>query len=222
MLISLGSLCKVREAIQRHLCLDRLESNLFDWIRSNFGTIVYFIQHIDEPIIESDLYDTNIVFMNNRLVFHNKIKFDIIHDCDAKQTYEEALPVLLEKYNRRLIRLKNNILNNTKIDFIHLVDCEDNSKLYIPTSQEIALFYEGIQKINPNCNVRLHILLPPPNCRFAKESDNKSFVFTPCEINKLANENTLIHYVDQDENVDTNGHVCTHWNWKKIFDSIEI
>lgn len=226
MLISLGSACKVRQAIQEHLNVDTLESNMFDWVISNFATVLYFIQHIDKPIIDSDFYDTNLSYHKNRLVNHTKLRFNTIHDCDPYQIYETELPLLVKKYNRRLIRLKNHILNEQQIDFIHLVDCEDNhnlsdTKLYIPSSEEVTSFFEGIRKINPMCNVRLHILLPPPNCRTAKEFYNKSFVFVPSEIDKLANETTFIHYVEQDENVNTHGYVCKHWNWCKIFDFID-
>ena len=226
MLISLGSSCKVRSAIQRHIHLDTLESNMFDWVISNFASVVYFIQHIDDPIIESDFDDSKILYLGKRFVYHTKLRFNSIHDCDANLSYENSLPLFLQKYNRRLLRLKNHILQQTKIDFIHLVDYEKNpnfpdTNLYIPTSEEISLFYEGIRKINPTCNVRLHILIPPPNCRTAKELDNKNFVFTKSEIDKLTSEKTCIHYVDQDENIDTNGHICSHWKWEKIFNLID-
>ena len=158
MLISLGSACRIRAAIQTQLHVDTLESNMFDWVICNFPCIVHFIQHIDEPIIESDFYDTKILYSGKRLVYHTKFKFNSIHDCDANLSYENSLPLLLQTYNRRLLRLKNHILEQSKIDFIHLVDYEKNpnfpdTNLYIPTSEEISLFYEGIRKINPNCKV---------------------------------------------------------------------
>lgn len=226
MLISLGSACRVREAIQRHLNVDTLETNMFDWVLSNFAAVVYFIQHIDQPIIESDFYDTNISFLDKKLVNHTKIRFNTIHDCDANLSYETSLPLLVEKYNRRLLRLKNTILNQGELDFIHLVDCEDNrnlpdTNLYIPSLHEIYSFYEAIRKINPNCNVRLHILIPPTNCKSAKEELHKTYKYTRSKIDKLASLNTLIHYVEQDENLYTNQFSCTHWNWNKIFQDID-
>lgn len=237
MFISLGSACRIREAIQRHLNVDTLETNMFDWVLSNFAAVLYFIQHIDEPIIDSDFYDTKIIFLDKRLVNHTKLRFNTIHDCDANLSYENTLPLLLEKYNRRLLRLKNTILNQNKIDFIHLVDCEDNrdlslrpiaserdlpdTNLYIPSLHEIDSFYEAIRKINPNCNVRLHILIPPTNCKSAKEELHKTYTYTRSKIDKLATPNTRIHYLEQDENLYTNQFSCTHWNWDKIFQDID-
>ena len=141
MLISLGSACRVREAIQRHLNVDTLETNMFDWVLSNFAAVVYFIQHIDQSIIESDFYDTNISFLDKRLVNHTKI--------------------------------------------------------------------------------RLHILIPPTNCKSAKEELHKTYKYTSTKIDKLASVNTRIHYVEQNDNLYTNQFSCTHWNWDKIFQDID-
>jgi len=224
MLISLGSACKVRQAIQRKLATTSLETNMFDWVISNFESVLYFLQNIDTPITENDFYDTGKTCMEHKIVLHNKIRFESIHDCNINNTYENELPILLEKYNRRLNRLKNHILNinNEKINFIHLVDIIPNSKypnkqLYIPNASQIEEFHNCIKKINPNCFCYLHILIPPVYCKYY----NTSYIFNKNEVNALWNEKTYLHYLEQDESKEPWCDQCQHWSWENVFHFIE-
>jgi len=223
MLISLGSACKVRNAIQRSLQVTDLETNMFDWVVSNFESVLYFLQNIDTPITENDFYDSEYTCMQCRRIFHKNIRFESIHDCNINNAYENELPYFLEKYNRRLNRLKNHILNNAKINFIHLVDIIPNSKypnmqIYIPNANQIEEFHNCIKKINPNCFCYLHILIPPAYCKY----NNRYYIFNKNEINELQNEKTYIHYLEEDKNKDP-GQLdqCHHWSWENVFHFIE-
>ena len=222
MIISLGNSCKVREAIQRFLNCDTLESNMFDWVFTNFSSILYFIENIDKPLIATDFYDTELKCFNHRGVNHCNLRFDTLHDINANESYEEQLPLFLEKYNRRLQRLKLHILSNEKIHFIHLVDCNYNfrlpdTKIYIPNLDEINLFDKFIKNINHQCIYYLHILIPPFECKIY----NFSFTIDKEEINKLSINNVFVHYLTIDENVETSNEQCRHWSWSNVFDIID-
>ena len=230
MLFPFGTSCKVREAIERYNCC-KIETNIFDWLITNFEAILYCIENIDKPFTADDFYDAKYVWSSHKTIFHKQIKFDSIHDCDLNNSFENEMPMFLAKYNRRLNRLKNYILSNTKLDFIHLIDfihyptfqssrCHHSTKtgeLYIPTSQQLHDFHNAIKKINPNCNYRIHILLPPTYCKQYK----CNCTYDENELNLLANEHTFIHYLEQDENKESFAQQCRHWSWDTVFRYIE-
>jgi hypothetical protein len=226
MLIPLGSSCKVRESIQRYLNINSMQTNMFDWVFSNFESILYFISNIDVPVKADDFYDTNHISIDSRVVFHKNLRFDTLHDFDASKTYEDEMPSFLDKYNRRLQRLKELILSNEKLDFIHLVDINynhrnPNQNMYIPSIEQVYYFYQNVKKINPNCNFNLHILIPPPYCKQYKAKDNKTFSIDQNEINKLKiTHNIFIHYLSQNENIDSVDEQCQHWSWFDVYNSI--
>lgn len=223
MLFPLGSACKVRESIQRYLDVKSIETNLFDWMITNFDTILYFIENINTPIKPEDIFDTNNTCIDKRIILHKNARFESYHDFEASVSYEEQLQTVLNKYNRRLKRLKNIILSNEKIDFIHLFDMIDNYKLpdtsvYVPSIQEINRFFEAIKKINPYCNFNLHLLVPPNNCRHY----NKHFHIDTDEVNKLKINNVFLHYLTQDYNVETMREKCNHWSWFDVYNKINL
>jgi len=218
MIISLGTSCKVREAIQRCLNIPSLESNIFDWLITNFESILYCIQNIDKPFSETDFYDSKEICLSHRIILHKSLRFDSLHDCVASNNYQLEMRQFIDKYNRRLKRLKQHILSNQILDFIHLVDCNYNfrlprTQLYIPTITQMKQFHSAIQKINPNCNYRLHILIPPEYCK----QFNCRFVFDKNQINQLTSHNTFIHYMEQDINKESCKEQCHHWSWEKVF-----
>ena len=219
MLFPLGTSCKVRESIQRYLNVDSLKTNIFDWVFTNFESILYFIENIDTPFKEEDFYDANEICLDSRKVNHKFIRFDTLHDFSIYNSYEDGMELFLNKYNRRLKRLKETIMNNTTIDFIHLVDVNYNHRtpdeqLYIPNVEQIHKFFELIQKINNNCDFNLHILLPPEYCKFY----NCNFIIHEDYIHNLKiNDNVYIHFMYQDEEVDPVEHQCRHWSWMDVY-----
>jgi hypothetical protein len=223
MLFPLGTACKVREAVQRYLNVNTLETQMFDWIVSNFKTILYFVKNIDTPLIADDFIDTNTHPYGHRIIHHKKVRFESIHDCNYNNSYEYELPLFLEKYNRRLNRLKSYIVNNRKIDFIHLVDISMNDthtnlELYIPSVTEISEFFKCVKKINPLLKFKLHILIPPQNCRVYNTFFN--YDIKQLELLKI-NRNVFIHFLSQDENIEPHREQCQHWSWYEIFEKIK-
>ena len=222
MLIPLGSSCKVRESIQRYLNIESMQTNMFDWVFSNFETVLYFITNIDTPVKADDFYDTNYICFGKRMVFHKLLRFDTLHDFDGSKTYEEEMPSFLDKYNRRLHRLKELIMSNEKLDFIHLLDLNYNDRIpnqdmYVPSIEQVYFFFENVKKINPNCNFNLHILIPPSYCKQYK----RAFSINSDEINKLIiNYNIFIHYLSQDENIDSVDEQCQHWSWFDVYNLV--
>jgi hypothetical protein len=66
-MISLGNSCKVKEAILRHIGKSSSETNMFDWVLSNFDSVLYFINNIDKPLIKDDFLDTKSKCQNHRM-----------------------------------------------------------------------------------------------------------------------------------------------------------
>lgn len=223
MIISLGCSCKVRDAIQRHIKDYSLETNMFDWVLSNFDSVLYFISNIDKPLITDDFYDTKTQCTTHRIVNHIKNRFDTLHDVDFDKPYETEICALIDKYNRRLSRLKNIILNNETKHFIHLVDCNYNFRtpdkdIHIPSIDDILTFNKLIHNINPNCIYYLHILIPPQNCKNYK----KNFNYVKTDVEKLSGNNVFVYFLSQDETLDPGrDQQCRHWSWSDVFNNID-
>ena len=221
-IISLGNSCKVRHAIQRHLKTNTLETNMFDWVLSNFESVLYFIRHIDKPLVKDDFYATNLKCFPHRVVKHVNIRFDTLHDVIFDNPYETEIDILVDKYNRRLKRLKDIILSNKKIHFIHVVDVDYNYNLSnyidIPSLEEISTFNKIIKNINTNCIYYLHILIPPQDCKYYK----KKFNYDKTEVEKLAGNNIFVYFLTQIETLENYTDFCSHWSWYDVFKNIEI
>lgn len=161
-LISLGFACKVRESIDRFNGF-RVETNFFDWVITNFSTVLFVIQNIDNTsnFLTPDKFVKNGIFSNNLThytVNHTQLYFSSLHDFPVNMDYNVYMDTFLEKYTRRLQRLKEIILNNTeKIHFIHMIPFEH----MIPSVEQIYFFIMKIKEINPTCNFCLHLLIPP-------------------------------------------------------------
>jgi hypothetical protein len=161
MLISLGSACRVRESIDRFNNF-RVETNFFDWLITNFATVLFIIQNIDHPqnFLTYDKFVQKGVFSNNLThytVDHTQLYFSSLHDFPVNMDYHVYMNTFLDKYKRRLQRLKNIILNNEKIHFIHMICFES----FIPSIEQIYFFVTKIKELNANCNFTLHLLIPP-------------------------------------------------------------
>jgi hypothetical protein len=208
-LIPLGSACRVRQSIDRYTKTGR-ETNLFDWNISNFATVVHCIKNIDKPFESSEFYDMNTICpTNHRMVGHHFLRLDSLHDFPIHQTYEEYMPTFLDIYNRRKLRLKNTILHQQKIHFIHFLNI-NSGPLYVPSIFEICEFYNGLRAINPKTNAHLHLLVHPDHHHRRNE------------INKLAFVPYIhVHYLNRIgpkiENEDISG---LNWNWTTVYDSI--
>jgi hypothetical protein len=208
MFVSIGSKCSVRESIQRYLKLESMQTNLFDFNLTNFETIVYILENIDNEFKADDFYDLNEICADSRMLNHKLLRLDTVHDFNISKPYDEEMINFINKYNRRLKRLKNIIMSNVKIEFIHLFDINfnfriPNEDIYIPTIEQVNRFIMAIKNINENCQFNIHFLIPPNNCVFY----NKNYNIDTNKLNELKiSNNVFIHQLEEDINVDPNEH----------------
>lgn len=219
MLFPLGSSCKLRHSIER-FTNEKRDTNLFDWVLTNFDTILYYLENIDEEIKSDDFYDSNTSIIENKIVNHKKIRFSSVDDFPLSKNYEDNMIKFIDTVNRRLKRFKSTILNSKNIDFIHTLDIENEynfhynpefrkSNIYIPTSNSVNKFINLIKKLNSKLIFTLHILIPP-------SSDNYHDLIKPLEnIN-----NVNVHYLTKDDNIDLFMYQCRHWSWNEVYTKI--
>lgn len=233
MLISLGNSCKVRAAIYRHTTPSGWETNMFDWVISNFDSVLYFLKNIDKPINKDDFEDTGRLCGPHRIMRNKKIRFESVHDVQGDNPYDEEMQGFIAKYERRLRRLKGLIENEPEIHFLHLVDfIRDDlhleKKIHIPTKEDIKEFHQAIKNINPNSKYYLHILIPPSHCKYYDGFQKFEFEYNKEEVNNLSsslnnpkNGNVLVHFLTQDENLEHHTHECRHWSWPDVFEVLK-
>jgi len=224
LLLPIGSSCRVRQSIDRFYNNKQI-TNLFDWVSSDFNAVLYFIKNIDTKILESDFYDTGCIenLAGNRIVTNIHTYFVSVHDCHISKTYEEILPVFITMLNRRLNRLKNTIIHNNKIDFIHLLNMFPrifvDTLTNLPTDSIIEDFIYNIYKINNNLDFTLHLLVPPG---YYEDNINLFIPLHKIENNQSSNITQTkgklrIHIMSLDYESLDDIHVCKHWSWNSIY-----
>jgi hypothetical protein len=207
--ISLGFACLVRQSIDVYNGF-RVETNFFDWLMTNFTTVLFIFQNINNPgsFLTVDKFTDKGITENNlvhRFIEHKELYFNSLHDFPAELGYWDYIYSFIKKYERRMLRLKNIIQNNNeKINFIHYI----SYSIYIPTIEQIYFFIMAIKEINTNCNFSLHLCVPP-ELHF--------------EVDKLNNlricNNVNIHYMISD-NSSINSQ-RTDLNWNQIYKNIQ-
>lgn len=210
--ISLGTSCKVRESIDRYNGF-RNETNFFDWILSNFITVLFVVEHIDNP----DVFLTHDKFIKNHpssnnpthyIANHSQLYFSSLHDFPVDIEYNDYMISFLEKYKRRLLRLKNTIITNTEIiHFIHMIPFVS----ILPSIENIYFFIIYIQNISSSCRFYLHLLIPPELHVYAETIDTLSIC-----------HNVKIHYMvcnNPSGELTTDGSRID-LNWNAIYDRI--
>lgn len=219
MLFPIGSSCKLKESLER-FSNEKRDTNLFDWVLTNFDTILYYLENIDEEIKSDDFYDSNITIIENKIVNHKKIRFSSVYDFPLSKNYEDNMIKFIYTVNRRLKRFKSTILNSKNIDFIHTLDIENEynfhynpefreSNIYIPTSNSVNKFINLIKNLNSKLIFTLHILIPP-------NSDNYHDLIKPLEnIN-----NVKVHYLTKNDSIEIFMYNCRHWSWNDVYTKI--
>lgn len=193
-LVSLGFACKVRESIDRYLN-SRGETQFFDWLLTNFSTILHVLNNIDAPevFLKREMFTNVGIFPNNQnnfFVSHKNIYFNSLHDFPSDIPYGDYMNKFIEKYSRRLKRLKRLIITSKeKIHFVHMFNDEN----CIPTINEINSFIIAIKKINLNCIFCLHILVAPENHKYCEKID----ILKICD-------NVKIHYMKSNPHIEPN------------------
>jgi len=207
--ISLGFACLVRQSIDVFNGF-RVETNFFDWLMTNFSTVLFILQNIDNPscYLSHDRFKDKGIADNNpahRIVEHNELYFTSLHDFPSEMGYWDYIYSFIKKYERRCERMKNIIkTNKEKIHFIHYVAYS----IHIPTIEQIYYFILALNAINSNCNFSLNLLIPP---ELHNEMEN---------INKLKIANNInIHYMYSDGSPINLQR--SDLNWNKIYTEIQ-
>jgi hypothetical protein len=207
--ISLGFACLVRQSIDRYNGF-RVETNFFDWLMSNFKTVLFIMQNLDNlsSFLTHDRFTDKGITDNNpthRYVEHNEIYFLSLHDFPVEMDFWSYVDTFIQKYTRRAERLKFMIQNcEEKINFIHYIPYGKD----IPNIEEIYCFIMTIKAINSNCNFCINLFIPPELHNFEDK------------INELQIcKNVKIYYMVS--NGETITMQRTDLNWTEIYDRIE-
>ena len=208
--ISIGSNCATQANIQKYT--ETTETNFFDWTYEDFGCVLSVLENIDNP--ENILNPNDFLYINNYIV-SKKIKLLSAHDKPENESFESYLPTFIEKYTRRLARLKEVIKNNNKIVFIHYISPEslNSYKLFkeisdIPNETQINTFFNLIKNINNDCTCYLYLAIPPTlqeHYYKLKLVENMNNVFT--------------HYFRIINEIES--WTMKHYDWNIIFDKIK-
>jgi hypothetical protein len=89
--ISLGFACLVRQSIDIFNGF-RVETNFFDWLMTNFSTVLFVFQNIDNPssFLTHDKFTDKGIADNNlahRIVEHNELYLTSLHDFPSEMGY---------------------------------------------------------------------------------------------------------------------------------------
>jgi len=215
-LYSLGFACRVRDSIQRYYGNSSQETGVFDWISTNFNTVLYLLSTIDTPLRVEEFYDTGEIVNIHRSIAHKNTHFFAWHDVDKNKPYDTELINFVAKYNRRLQRLKDKIMLH-HIDFVHLfaVGGRYPNNIYIPTIDQIHSFISTIEKINPTCSFTLNLLVPPPDCNYT----NHRFTIVS-DLNELRVDDRVALYYLSPDDMATCKNSCKHWSWFDVYETI--
>lgn len=214
-IISLGHACQVKHHIDNYnysLYKTHDATNFFDWLITDFRTVLYVVRSIAEndfSFLSRDKFTNKWIYKQCdswhkpcHKVEHIDIKMISIHEFPVIHPYETCIDDYIETYMRRLMRLKDIILSNNILHFIHMIDHQYTDE-YIPTKDDIDKFYNYIYQINPNCTFYLHISHAPG--KFLNNDFNR--------------DNLFIYNLESINNVEINWE-NNDFNWNIIFNKI--
>ena len=207
--ISLGFACLVRQSIDGYNGY-RIETNFFDWLMTNFKTVLFIMQNLDNvsTFLTHDRFTDKGITDNNpthRYIEHKEIYFLSLHDFPAEMDYWSYVNTFIEKYTRRAQRLKQIIQSCTeKINFIHFIPYEKD----IPNIEETYVFIMTIKAINPNCNFCLNLCVPPELLKYQDQINTL----------RICNNVKIYYMVSNGETITMQR---SDLNWREIYDSIE-
>lgn len=101
-----------------------METNLLDYTLCNFEKILYLLKRIDKPFaadeISENFYNGNPSALGaHRTTSHKHVFWHIPHEFSADQSFQQFMPIFLDRFNRRRERLQN--LIQTKDKCVHFV-----------------------------------------------------------------------------------------------------
>lgn len=190
-IISLGYACQVKHHIDNFNIAtfnNRDATNFFDWLITDFKTVLNVFKSIvdnDYSFLSFDKFTNEWIYMKCdswhapcHKVEHRDMKMISIHEFPVNVPYYTCIVDYIDTYKRRLLRLKDYILNNEILHFIHMIDHTYTDE-YIPSNEDINLFCDYIYKINKNCKFYLHISISPTSKNYKQlmDQENRSNVY---------------------------------------------
>ena len=209
-IISLGFGCQVKFQISK-LHLEQ-ETHFFDWIISDFKTVLHILKNInDDKLIIGEKFTDQPVFMPGKSwhdPFHKIECYDFkmitIHDFPSNKNYIDCMDKFVKRYNRRLSRIKKLINSDENIHMIHCID-HLFTEGYIINNDDINNFKAYLSNINPKNNCFLHIAIPPK--------------YKNIDLNYLIQDKVYVYYLNDTEECVADW-TNQNFNWKIIFDNI--
>ena len=213
-IISLGHACQVKTFIDRNFHPQK--TYFFDWIISNFKSVLYILENInDESIISKEKFTNKWVYMkcdswaDSQKIENIDFPMISIHDFPLYMDYMNYMDQFVLKYKRRLERFKNIIENNDKN--VHMIHCIYHSFIrpYILEKNDIDYFFKLINKINPNNKCYLHIVISP-KFNFLNETS----------ISKINNKTYIYYLINKYDDVEGDWNNL-NFNWEIIANNIK-
>lgn len=215
-MIGIWSTCQLKHNIDRFNWFSS-ETQFFDWVISDFSTVLFVLKNIDNPnFLSLEKLTNSNVFLNRNSwlddrhkIENTNIKMISIHDFPSNIEFKLYSSEFIKKYKRRLLRLSNLIKNSFILNFIHVFD-HQFCDIYIPSNEEIMDFFKQIKLINSQCIIKLHFLIPP------KYFNKYNEIFSLSQI-----ENIFIHLLEDKYNINPSR---TNYNFNRfeIFEKIRL
>ena len=208
--ISLGHACQVATQIKRFI--GDQQSSFFDWVITDFRTVLHVLENImQQDLISKENFTIRHIYYNRDSwtecikVEHIKMKLVSVHDIKHDIPLDVGIDNLVNKYKRRLVRLHHLIQSD---ELVHFVCCIDHQFFdsYMITSDDILQFFLYINKINSNNKCILHIIIPPT-------------YYNTTTIPIMHSNNVFIHHLESIYDVPINSD-NNNYNWDQIFKKI--
>jgi len=155
MIISLGSDCVVKKRLEEFVYNDKQVSHIFDWVLSDLNAVCHILEqymNFNQYFSIDKLSIITKTIENKYAIKHNDCYFISLHDASCDISENEAKALIVDKYNRRLQRFVDAILNpENEITFIGLYDKYNpiqngNMKIH---DNDVMRFFKIINKLCP-------------------------------------------------------------------------
>ena len=203
MYISIGSDCVIKKRLEEFYYGTKQVSHMFDWVLSDMNAVSYLLRN-SECIKDENFEIITKTVEGYYVVKHKYCYFVSLHDADVRWGEDSAIYEVVQKYSRRINRLKECIKNDI-ITFIGIYDDynpihEGNMK---PSVEDVMDFFRTLNDINPLNSHSLVLLTNNTN-----------------ELKDL-NDSHRVHIVNTDDYLDTQKETKDWYrfflDWKGIF-----
>jgi hypothetical protein len=164
--VSLGYGCVVKHQIDVYL--GSKPTLLFDWLITNFESVLFVLQRIETPesFLDTQYFTTENVFSDKsewegagRKIENKLAKLISVHDVHDLEDLNniKTWQRFANTMRRRLERISSIIRTEEFVHFVHMV--EDESSM--PTVESLTQFVGIITKYRPVDSFRLYVLFKP-------------------------------------------------------------